>query len=170
MGTQQAHSPARSLNRAVTVTIDSPAAPLLKEAPMQKLNRQERSDLTAFGVIVMALLLLVGGWFLTPPATAAQEQTAAVVTISDEVATDSEDEPSGIRSLTVGELLRDAWTAHSTLPAAPQLPAPYTVVPEYVASYDGAVPAYPASAYYSVPSTEFPGVTHVFESTTAQNA
>ncbi|MBT2587928.1 hypothetical protein [Arthrobacter sp. ISL-95] len=134
-----------------------------------KLNRQERSDLTAFAVIIAALLLLVGSWFLTPPAVAAQEQVATVVTLpSEEVATDLESEPSGVRGLTMGELLHDAWKAHSTLPA-PDMPAPLTVVPEYVETYDGAVPEFPGD-FYKVPSAEFPGLTHVFQSTAAFKA
>lgn len=168
MGTRHTYSPARSLKRAVTVTFDTPAT-LLKEAPHSvRLNRQERSDLTAFAVIVAALLLLVCSWFLTPPAAAAQEQTATAVTLPTEEPADLESAPSDIRGLTVGDLLRDAWTAQGALPAV-EIPAPLTMVPEYVASHDGAAPNFPAD-YYSVPSTEFPGVTHVFQATAAHAA
>lgn len=157
------------MSRHVTVTIAPPATPLLKEAPMRTtLNRQERSDLTAFAVIIAALLLLVGSWFLTPPAAAAQEQVATVVTLPSEEPADLESAPSDIRGLTVGQLLRDAHAVHALLPA-PEMPAPLTAVPEYVASYDGTVPEFPAD-FYSVPSAEFPGVTHVFQSTAAYAA
>ncbi|PRB44317.1 hypothetical protein CQ020_03660 [Arthrobacter sp. MYb23] len=121
---------------------------------MQKLNRQEKSDLIAFAVIVAVLLLLVGSWFLTPPAVAAQEQTATVVTLPSEEPADLENAPSDVRGLSVAELLRDAHAVHALLPA-PDMPAPLTMIPEFPADY------------YKVPSAEFPGVTHVFQSTAA---
>jgi len=162
------------MSRRVTVSIAPHPLPLMKEAPMKlatpKLSKQERIDCAAFLVIVATLLLYVGSMFLTPqPAIAQQPAVATVSADSQEVATDSESEASGIRGLTVGELLQDAWAAQATLPEPQPLPAPMTTVPEYIASYDGEVPTYPGG-YYSVPSLSHPGVTHVFQSTVAQKA
>lgn len=158
------------MSRRVTVDITPYALPLVKEAPMQSrsLSRQERVDCAAFLVILAALLLYACSLLFTPTA-AAQSQAPAAISETVDIATDSESEPSGIAGLTVGELMRDAWTSQATLPDSAPLPAPLTLVPEYVASYEGSVPEYPGS-YYSVPSTEFPGVTHVFQSVVATKA
>lgn len=73
------------------------------------------------------------------------------------VSVDSESEPSGIRGLTVGELLRDAWTSDVYTPNPDAV-----VVPEYVATFDGTPPATFDATHYRVTSHTLPGVVHVF--------
>lgn len=134
------------------------------------MNRQERVNCASFAAILVALLLLAGSYL--QPATASPAAPVASATATAQQATsepaESDQEPSGVRGLTIAELHADAKSAFDSLPtAAPS--GPYTMIPEYAASYDGAAPSFPAT-YFTLESSNFPGVFHVFRMVAAQRA
>lgn len=130
------------------------------------MTRQERFDCAVVAIGLAVLLFLLGMLTAPQPSTAPALLPDAVAAAS--VTVDSESEPSGVDGMTVGELLRDAWTSYGVIPATAPHGA-YTTTPEYAASYLGTPPAYPAD-YISIQSTERPGVFHVFRMVASQRA
>lgn len=104
----------------------------------------------------LALCLLSG---CAVPSAPQVESISAPVVVSAPLELDeypSETEPSGIRGLTVGDLLHDVWISDGYTPNPDAV-----VVPEYVASFDGTPPTTFDATHYRVPSIQFPGVVHV---------
>ncbi len=131
-----------------------------------RISVQERVNCASLAAILVAFLLLAGHSLPSIESASSPEQpapTAAAAvteTAADSVSVDSEPEPSGVRGLTVGELLRDAWTTYDRLPDT-EPSGQYTAVPDYAASYDGAAPSFPAT-HFTIESSNYPGVLHVF--------
>lgn len=135
------------------------------------MTRQERLDTLAAIAIAAFLLILLGASIPQPSAAPAPIESVAVASVTadaESVATDSESEPSGIAGMTVGELLRDAWTTYQAIPETAPSGA-YTAVPEYAASFESAAPAFPAD-HFTVESINQPGVFHVFHMVATQRA
>lgn len=134
------------------------------------MNRQERVNCASFAAILIALLLLAGSYLQPATASPAAPVVAAPAT-AQQVATEpaeSDQEPSGVRGLTIAELHADAAATLASVP--PSEPSgQWTAVAEYSASYDGAAPEFPAT-YFIVESINFPSVFHVFHMVAAQRA
>lgn len=132
------------------------------------MTRLERFN-CAVVAIGLAVLLFLFGMLLAPQPSNATATPLPDTVAADSISVDSEPEPSGVDGMTVGELLRDAWTTYqATIPVeAPH--GAYTTSPEYAASYLGAPPAFPAD-YLSIQSTERPNVFHVFRMVASQRA
>ena len=140
------------------------------------MSRWERVNCASLVAILATLLLLAGSYLPSAHGSAQQPITSDAVSApvttpaDDEVATDSESEPSGIDGMTVGELLRDAWSAQQAVVTGDRsMPEPLVATDEYVASYEGDAPAFPAD-YYRVNSAEHENVVHVFRVVVAYKA
>lgn len=132
------------------------------------MNTWERVNCWSLAAILAALLLLAGHSLPTADATeAAPAPVATASATSDETPADSE--PSGVRDLTVSELLADAWATYATLPPAPAASGQFTIVPEYFAAYEGSAPEFTPS-YFAIESKQFPGLFHAFHMVAAQRA
>lgn len=134
------------------------------------MNRVERVNCAALVAILVTLLLLAGhqlGQQHTAPATAT---VAASETLTDSVTVASDNEPSGVGGMTVGELLSDAWTTYrAALGSEPAPSGEFTIAPEYQASYGSTPPAFPAT-YVALESKQRPGIFHVFNMVASQRA
>ncbi|MDR6794391.1 hypothetical protein J2X12_002872 [Pseudarthrobacter oxydans] len=133
------------------------------------MSRWERVDSACLVGILAFLLLLAGSYLPQQHATAAPAAPApvAVLQVTGE-AVELTSEPSGIGGMTIAELHADAAAALATLPQ--QAPSgQYTGIPQYVASYEGSVPTFPAT-YFTLESNQRPGVFHVFNVVAALRA
>lgn len=141
------------------------------------MSRIERVNVSCAVAIVAVLLILLGHWIgaSTQPASAATPAPPAAANyadaeeVADDIATDSESEPSGILNMTVGELMRDAWLSYETQLGEPQptIDGEWTTTAEYAASYEGAAPKLGAE-FITLPSSEHHGLTHAFRMVASQ--
>lgn len=132
------------------------------------MNRWERVNCASLAAILVALLLLAG-YSLPRAESATAATTPAAIEAVAVAETSAETEPSGVRDLTVGELMQDAWAAYATLPPAPAARGQFTIVPEYFAAYEGSAPTFTAG-YFAIESKQFPGLFHAFHMVAAQRA
>lgn len=134
------------------------------------MNRWTQVNCASFAAILIALLLLAGHSLQPATASPAAPVAAAPATAQQAASEpiESDQEPSGVRGLTIAELHADAMATIDSLPvSAPS--GPYTVLPEYAASYDGIAPEFPAT-YFTLESSNYPSVFHVFHMAAAQRA
>lgn len=138
------------------------------------MSRWERVNCASLVAILATLLLLAGSYLPSAHGSTQQPITSDSVAAPSEVAANSESDPegapSGIDGMTVGELLRDAWSAQQAVVTGDRtMPEPLVATDEYVASYEGDAPGFPADCY-RVNSAEHENVVHIFRAVVAYKA
>ncbi len=134
------------------------------------MNRQERVNCASFAAILVALLLLAGS-YLQPATASPAAPVASAPATAQQAATEpveSDQEPSGVRGTTIAELHADAASTLASLPTE-EPSGEYTAIAEYSASYDGTAPEFPGD-YFTLESSNFPSVFHVFHMVATQRA